>query len=571
MAENLDKTVQSVAVYEAELQSVLPLDNPDAIVDLGVTNCFCSEWLELRALISRFAGLRRLRCVACAIEPSQLLLLTLERLPNLEELELSLVQEAVVDSEISKVRGTASQKQGVALAQSLRRLYVEVGGDRNFELLRELLNFYLNLTELHVHLVRGSFPNSLSQCRRLREELVKLERFAFTSELPVSVPFPNEMDPPSAFANRASICGNVRHRRSDDWWSCVELNHLAYGSCRALTLPSQLAVVAVSAADDTLAESFRLAGRRNVWVHVRQLCLLMLPPVASIEFYPTTAAASRGCLGQFFSVALEHVVELNLNSFHFRSDLDLIKLLPKGTLRRLQALSAPPCGFPSQSAVRRLPTRCPNLRELDVRIDTRGGQFRCGSCELLQLNAIPSKARVPSVVHSGIARLTVCHVPAHVLLWYAKCCPAAVTVRLADWPGDAGGLKYDFLAPLTGGNSPVRCLVLRHKYLPIRDPHLQASLARLTNLQHLCLLTSARVTYAGAWKFVLDVTARMRQLKCLHLHYVCDTERRVTWVRGRQYGGAPFRDSPCFACCSTATFIGLVKPVNRDCETVPPP
>ncbi|KAL1470398.1 hypothetical protein MTO96_024333 [Rhipicephalus appendiculatus] len=88
----------------------------------------------------------------------------------------------------------------------------------------------------------------------------------------------------------------------------------------------------------------------------------------------------------------------------------------------------------------------------------------------------------------------------------------------------------------------------------------------MTNLRHLCLLTSARVTDLGASRFVRDITAKMSQLKCVHLHYnVCDTERRVTWLRGQQDGCSLYRDRPCIACCSTATFIGLVKPVNRDC------
>ncbi|KAL1470399.1 hypothetical protein MTO96_024334 [Rhipicephalus appendiculatus] len=375
MAKSAEKTDQGIAVYEGALQMVLPLDNPEAIHDLVFTNCFCSEWSELRTQISRFPGLRSLRCVTCGIEPSQLLLLTLEQLLNLEELEFSLVQEAVVDSEISKVHQIASQKQGVALPYSLRRVYVEVDGDRNFELLGKLLNFYPNLTELHVHLVRGSFYNSLSHCSRFRESLEKLETFAFSSEMPASVPYPNELGASSALLSQASVCGNVRHRKSDDSWSVVELEDLVYGLRGVLTLPSQLAVAALSIAEDPVAQSlFRPAAVRNVWKHVRQICLVLLPPMPSLEFYPDDSPPSAATLFTCSSPSRwKHVVELNLSWFHFRKDLGLIELLPVGSLRRLEALSVPPCGFGSQSAVRRLPKTFPKLRDLDVRFDSRGG------------------------------------------------------------------------------------------------------------------------------------------------------------------------------------------------------
>ncbi|KAH7983034.1 hypothetical protein HPB52_008830 [Rhipicephalus sanguineus] len=116
-------------------------------------------------------GLRCLSCVACLLQPSQLLQLMLEQLQHLEHLELSLVEdfEVVVDSEISNLRRTASQKRGVAVTHRLRRVYVEVCGDRNFELLRQLVKFCPKRTELHVHLVRETFSNALSECHRLHD------------------------------------------------------------------------------------------------------------------------------------------------------------------------------------------------------------------------------------------------------------------------------------------------------------------------------------------------------------------------------------------------------------------
>ncbi|KAL1439125.1 hypothetical protein MTO96_047580 [Rhipicephalus appendiculatus] len=77
--------------------------------------------------------------------------------------------------------------------------------------------------------------------------------------------------------------------------------------------------------------------------------------------------------------------------------------------------------------------------------------------------------------------------------------------------------------------------------------------------------------FCSEWPDLSTQISRMRQLKCVHLHYhVCDTERRVTWLRGQQDGGSLYRDRPCISCCSTATFIGLVKPVKPRLRISPP-
>ncbi|KAL1443285.1 hypothetical protein MTO96_046028 [Rhipicephalus appendiculatus] len=117
---------------------------------------------------------------------------------------------------MNNVARIVSEMQGVNVTHTLRRVYVEVGGDHDFQLLRELLNSWRNMTELHVHLVRGTFSNALSQCRRLHAELVQqLEVFTFTSELPASLPFAYEPDPSSPFTNCATIWANVRLKRPD--------------------------------------------------------------------------------------------------------------------------------------------------------------------------------------------------------------------------------------------------------------------------------------------------------------------------------------------------------------------
>ncbi|KAL3236867.1 hypothetical protein MRX96_022122 [Rhipicephalus microplus] len=394
--------------------------------------------------------------------PSALLKLMLERLKYLQQLELSLVQDtqASVDYEIDNICLIGPQMCDVIRYHSLRRLYVEVGGDHNFELLSVLLVFCPNITELHVHFVRGTFSNGLAKCQQLHEQFGRLETFTFTSEVPDSVPLPNQPDPLLTFANYAAICGNVCHDKSHHWWSCVELGRLA-----------------------------RRGESGHSWTRVRKLCLLLLPQWYSKVTYPRATLVSGHHLGGFFST-LENVVELNVSSFHCHQDVIPDTLLHDSRLgSRLLALSVPPCWFPTQSSVRRLLLSCPILRDL--------------------------------------------------------------------------GLFSDILAKFIA----LRCLVLQNEDLPLNDQHFMASLSLMPILEHLCLLTSTLISDAEASQCVRAYIGRSAQLKCAHVHYGLPdaAQRRITALNGPR-GVVLLRRGPCFACCSTATFIGLVKPINRDCE-----
>ncbi|KAL1466308.1 hypothetical protein MTO96_042830 [Rhipicephalus appendiculatus] len=86
----------------------------------------------------------------------------------------------------------------------------------------------------------------------------------------------------------------------------------------------------------------REARRRHSWERVRELCLLLLPERPHIVLYPKAGAECRFLLDALF-FALDNVVELNVNSFHFRLDVNLEGLLLDSRLgRRLLALSVPP-------------------------------------------------------------------------------------------------------------------------------------------------------------------------------------------------------------------------------------
>ncbi|KAH7943654.1 hypothetical protein HPB52_009859 [Rhipicephalus sanguineus] len=553
----------------SDLVQQLDARDPYAVNELVLRSCVLCEPTELCEQIGRCARLRRLNCVGCAFKPSILLKLMLGGLQYLQQLELSLVQdpELVADSEIDSMRLIALQMRHVIQYHSLRRFYVEVGGDRNFQLLRELLVFWPNLTELHVHIVHGMFSNALAQCHLLHEQLNRLEMFTFTSELPASIPFPYGPGPTLTFMNCAVVCANVHHDRPNEWWSCVELNHLALNLDQALILPFQLTAFVVE--ELTAGTSLHEKNRRGSWARVRELCLLLLPSEPSFVSYPRAGGACRDHLENFFC-ALESIVELNVSSFHFPLNVNARRLLLDTPLgRRLLALSAPPCWFPKQSCVRMLTFACPNLTDLDVRVESRGGHLQCDSCSNLLYRAerMQEPSDASEFLSTTIARLTLCDVPYRVLPWYFECFGAAVTLRLAEWRF-LGSPQYGHFCRRLGECVAIRCLLLQHENLPIEDQHLQAGLCRMTNLQHLCLLTSVQVSDADAEKCVDYFATRSAQLKCLHIHYRHKTdnwEQRVTWLRRRPYQ-IRVRDCACFACCSTATFIGLVKPVSRECE-----
>nr|XP_054925402.1 uncharacterized protein LOC129384207 [Dermacentor andersoni] len=535
---------------------------------LDLTNCILLEPKELPLHIGKCTRLLSLRCVSCPLTPSALLGLMLKRLPCLEEVQFSLVAETDVDSEIREVHYTASQVPG-ALARNLRRMYAEVSGDLNFKLLSALLSYCPKLDELRVPFVRGNFTNALLQCNAILEQGVNLETFAFFSEVPAS----NQRLPstPLDFTSCAAVCANVCYRRSSNMWNCALLRDLAVGCADPLHLPQQLVLIAVHHAQGLTPEWIRLAALGHFWTNVRQLCLLLLPAQPSNGVYATAGPAYRDSLRDFISVKLQQVVELNISAFHFGPDLELTALLQDGSLTHLQSLSAAPCGLCRPSALRRLAQNCPDFKELDVRFDRRGNFFQCAGCEgqlsLDRKDMLEMYEDAP-MFHNALARLTLSDVHGHMSLWFIESCPA-VSVRLSDCPTPSHP-DYTSLGQLLARNSSLSCLVLRHDALPFGEACLLETTSRIASLQYLCLLSAARILDNDAEVCVRTFSDSLKpHIKCVHVHYQNSTdgiEKRITWMKKFRApsGGVLVRDGPCFIYCSTATFIGLAKPLYRD-------
>ncbi|KAH7952861.1 hypothetical protein HPB49_001919 [Dermacentor silvarum] len=552
-----------------EAQALTPFlhddDAPLAVLRMDITSCILATPDELLRCIWRCTELRSLHCVACPLKACDLLSLLLHRLRKLERLDFSLVAQCDVDRDISSVRAIAQQAQGLT-ASSLRSVYAEVRDSSNCNLLEALLAFCPNLSELHVHFVNGDFSYALLRCAEVHGTQSQLNNVTFSSDVPVCL----QLDIPAALDLQTSmqICANVSYSKSAlHTYSCARLVDLAFAHASA-DLPPQLVVVAVYK-DELLAQRIRMASRALSWKTVRQLCLVLVPPEPMSTDYPTVGVEYLSFLHEFFVAVVSHVVELNVNSFHFGVDLDLTQLIQNACMNSLRALSVPPCGLSHPSALRRLANKCPRLEELDVRFYRRGRLARCAVCEcpffLHASDVALLNADVP-YTRRWLCRLTLSDLPSLASLCFLERCKVE-ELRLVNCP-ETLREEYAMLGQFLANNNHLRYLLLQQDWLPFGEQSFLPNLFHLRGLHYLCLLTAASVPDDTATFFLRCLDFLLPCLKVAHVHYRRPTdgaEQRVTWMRscsatGSQVGrGVVLRDRPCVL-CSTATFIGLAKP-----------
>ncbi|KAH6942337.1 hypothetical protein HPB50_003923 [Hyalomma asiaticum] len=556
------------------------LTAPSAVSELDLTNCILLKRDQLIPLICKCTHLTILRCLSCDLRPSDLLTLLLQQLPKLEQVECSLASEVGGDVELESMREIKSQRDVRSSVPGLRRMYVEVSGDHNFQLLSEILRLCPRLNDLHVHFVRGTFWKAVLECRVILSIRVRLETFAFTSELPASCEH-REWTAPLEFASCASVCANVtRNGRSTGSWSCVRFHDLADPFAERRILPFQLVAAAIAFADESVTAEFtRTAALGHVWRHVRQLCLVLVRVDASSVNYPTAGVAYRCSLRQLFSTALDDIVELNVSCFHFSPEMDLADVLKCDSLRHLQSLSVSPCGLRRPSALRRLAKYCPKFRDLDVRIERKGRYQRCDSCDgesladseiLMEINALKIRNGGRPLFRNGLARLSLTGLRNNTCFWFIESCSPAAAVRLSECYSP-DNRNYALSVHVLASASALQCLLLHADRLDFTEVPLQANLSRAASLEYLFLLSGAPFLDDVARRRARELSTSLLRLKCLHVHYQSahGQDRRITWLRGEDSPeDGCFLDSshPCFQCCSTSTFVGLAKPLHRHFE-----
>ncbi|KAH7939427.1 hypothetical protein HPB52_012582 [Rhipicephalus sanguineus] len=124
---------------------------PSAVTELDLTGCVLLYPRRLIPQISRYQGLRSLRCVSSTVNVESVLTLLLKQLPHLLEIEFSLVFDVNAEKQLESVREIERRCDGSSQIPNLRRMYVEVGEDRNFKLLFKLVRLCSNLKDLHIH------------------------------------------------------------------------------------------------------------------------------------------------------------------------------------------------------------------------------------------------------------------------------------------------------------------------------------------------------------------------------------------------------------------------------------
>ncbi|KAL3178764.1 hypothetical protein MRX96_009443 [Rhipicephalus microplus] len=531
-----------------------------AVAELDLTNCVDVDVPQLLPLIAECKQLQCLRCASCAIPSSDVVRLVVQQLPHLVEVEFScLGGRDSSEAEINPIVASGSPRSGGA--SNLRRVYCEVGQDRHFARLLALMKHSPNVAHLHVHLLGGEFHKAVRECHTLIATCTRLETFTFTSELPS--PFQNEPVVPLFFAKFAAVCANIRYHWSNNLWSCLRLQDLVIDSVERRCMPFQTVLVAVQ--DQKTPDRIRLASQKHTWQHVRQLCLVLLPPSQTCV-YPAAGGSYLDCLREF-SARLRHVVEVNISTFHFATGLDVSALLQEGSLQFLQSLSAPPCGFRCVSALRRLSLHCPDFRELDVRFETRGNLSRCEGCEDESSLVAEFRNCTGPAFPNGLAMLTLWYVRDVMCRWLIECCCPMATLRLSYCPS-----KLDFgrLCSTLADSTGTSCFILQHHIFRLDDVDLPTNVRRLADLRYLYLLSETPLSPNAALLAVTNACQSLPQLKCLHVHYQDVTDpailKTITWLRGLRGVQGDYRvvqDGPCFEACSTATFIGLIKPLNR--------
>ncbi|XP_037287764.2 uncharacterized protein LOC119180734 [Rhipicephalus microplus] len=527
---------------------------------LNLSNCIVAEPASLLSLVSDVKSLQTLSCIACPLKASLLLDRLLNSLPKVTQLQFSLVDtEDGAKEELLKIKHLKNVQ--VRKDTMVCKMYVEVAGDHNVQLLRQFLDYCPLLKDLHIHFLHEVSADLCAMtCTTTTENLQNLETFKCTSE----ALFTTQSAHGEVLDMRycINLQGNVVFRKRSQGFNCAQLRNLAF--LPNAVFPDEPVVLAAFDTPD-IGRQFLIAGIQHNWSHIRSLCMLLYARNPERTEYPTISPRHSATLRDFFA-ALVNLVELNVSSFHFEDGFDITVTLDAPALQRLRALSLPPCGLRPKGAVRRLALGLDDIEDLDIRINLDGRHKRCVSCDN-DLTIEPEDASV-FVIESG--RLTLSNVPNLLSLEFLRrfwVCH----VRFID---DSDKPRFDFraLSNVLCSSRTLRSLVVRMVFIDFTEQSFETFLCPGSALERLCLLTRTRLPSSRAQMVVEGMASQLPSIFYIHIHYVdLDTgsETNMTWIR-RPEGEAtdPLRPGivipgkPCIM-CSTQTFVALAKPLYR--------
>ncbi|KAH7946417.1 hypothetical protein HPB49_024604 [Dermacentor silvarum] len=560
-------------------------DRIEIVHELELTNCVVADPDDLCRCIIRCTQLRKLCCLSCGIRASDLVRFILPKLAHLSHLECTL-DESADNDEAWRVRDAV--QHSVGFARTLHHLYIEVADLLRFRVLTDIMKICPSVIDLHVHILRGELSAAVARMESLWCHIRRTECYKITSEVPPRVqrePYTERPLEDLHFRDCANVCGNLLFRRHPPYRNCTRLRDLAV--CTEPLHPTDPVIVVINNDDTTPVQmQIRDAGLRNRWCDVRSLCLVLVgEDVPHMEFARAGGDFHSGLVtffGYFKSGpgGINHLKELNMSSFHFEDETDFTQVLSEAGLTTLTALCVTPCGIWHEGALERLATTCIELDDLDVRAynDSR----MCLRC-WQPLDLSPAAA-IQLSLNRG--RLTFCNVVDFASLDFLRYCPRISELRMAGMCRDPM-TRIKILADKLDQNVLLRCLVLSFDGM-LFDEDMCESLEKLECLRFLCLQTAIRHDISAVRSFIERVTSdHPLTLEIVHLHFT-DNEmgypQRYTWVRGpesveqlrlgdeapspdpQEQQGRVFTDRPCVI-CSTAAFIGLVKPHNRGSRT----
>ncbi|KAL1423451.1 hypothetical protein MTO96_021063 [Rhipicephalus appendiculatus] len=295
-------------------------------------------------------------------------------------------------------------------------------------------------------------------------------------------------------------------------------------------------------------------------------CASCCTPETSIKpsTRPSTLRTPRP-LRDFFATLL-NLVELNVSSFHFGDGFDFTGLLDAPALKRIRALSLPPCGLRPKGAVRRLAHGLGDVEDLDVRLNLDGRHKSCRTCAK-ELVIQPADASA-FAIESG--RLTLSNVPNLVSLDFLR----RFWVSHVRYIDDSDKPRFDYraLSSVLRSNGTLRSLVVKMAQVNFYELSFETFLCPGNTLERLCLLTKTRLPSSKAQMVVQAMAHQLPSIFYIHVHYVdidTDSETSMTWIRrpvgeatGPTSRGNVMQGKPCIM-CSTQTFVALAKPLCR--------
>ncbi|XP_049514988.1 uncharacterized protein LOC125941540 [Dermacentor silvarum] len=534
--------------------------------ELDISNCIVANPEDLLWYISGLQTLHTLKSLACPLSASFLLDSLLRSLENVIHLEFSLVDSREdAEEQLMKVRHIAHVANARRNRETkLRKVFVEVAGEENMQVLSAFLMYCPHVTDLHIHMVHITRSDvDVASCVRTVEGLRSLKVFTLTCEALL----PTRPEPVWSLDLQycAGIYGNVVFRKRNNWLNYALLRDLFRTSIAVL--PGE-PIVLVAFDTPDLEVWLDEAASQYDWSDLQSLCIALFSQNYDETVYPVVGAAYDAVLRDFFA-KFSNLTELNVGSFHFGDGIDFTELLSTSALRRLRALCLPPCGMRQNCAVSRLAVTIGDIEDLDIRLNVGGRHQTCDSCskQLLIQTAYASVFRVKT----GHGRLTLCNVPNLASLDFLRNCHVAHLryVDIDDKP------RFDYMslakALCADVHVSLRSLVVKFGNIDFYDANFTTSLCTAVFLERLCLLSDTRLPPRFAEEMIKGMAIQLPSISYLHIHYVDEVgkEARLTWIRvlddsaGKSQREQVIAGKPCIM-CSTQTFIALSKPRRRE-------